>query len=244
MVGVGASTAGDWRSDLARLGRSATIGATSGMFAGFVVGGIGGRVVMLVLRLASDDRLQGIQTDDDFEIGRFSSATAFLLVATTILGAFGGLAYMGVRRFIPASWRWASAGLLAGATGGAAVLDADGIDFTLLDPLLFAVVAFIALPATFGVLLSLLVERRVERQRRIGRAWPLSLLPLVALLLVGSVGVLLLLLLLLSGSFVRASPRSRAALGSPQVTWLARGALAALLTYSAVQLVRDITAIY
>jgi hypothetical protein len=237
------STAEGWRDDAARLGRGATIGATSGMLVGLVVGGIGGRLVMFVLRLTSDERLRGTQTDDDFEIGSFTSATVFLLVATTLLGAFGGVLYMGVRRFVPSSWRWLAAGVLAGVVGGAVVLDDEGVDFTELDPLLFAVVAFIALPAVFGALTSVLVERRMQRPWTIGRAWPLSLLPVFALLVAGAAGVVVVALVLAAGPVFRAVPSLRAAVVSPAATWLGRGLLAGLIVFATVHLIGDIAAI-
>ena len=37
--------------------------------AGLLVGGVGGRVAMLLLRLTSDPRLRGLETDDGFTIG-------------------------------------------------------------------------------------------------------------------------------------------------------------------------------
>jgi hypothetical protein len=243
MVELQTSAAEGWRHDAACLGRGATIGATSGMLVGLVVGGIGGRLVMFVLRLTSDERLRGTQTDDDFEIGSFTSSTIFLLVATVLLGAFAGVLYMGVRRFVPPTWRSLAAGVLAGVIGGAVVLDDEGVDFTELDPLLFAVVAFVALPAMFGWLTSLLVERRMQRPWTLGRAWPLSLLPVLALGLAGGAGVVVVALLLAGGPVLRAVPALRTAAVSPVATWSARGLLASLLTFAAAHLVVDVTTI-
>ncbi|MCU1377775.1 MAG: hypothetical protein JWN29_758, partial [Acidimicrobiales bacterium] len=232
-----------WRDDVTRLGNRAAVGFTSGMLVGFVVGGIGGRLVMLVLRLTSSDRLRGIETDDGFEIGSFTAGTGFLLAATTILGGLGGLAYMGLRRFAPAPWRWVAAALLAGAIGGAAVLDEEGIDFNLLSPLWFAVVSFIALPFAFGALTSLHIERRLDRRATTTRS-SLWLVPLfLGLLLTGTFGAILVVLVLVSVPVLQRVPRLRAALRSSQALWVGRALITAVFAFAAAALVRDVTTI-
>jgi hypothetical protein len=232
-----------WRGALARLGNDAALGFTSGMLVGVVVGGIGGRVVMFILRLTSSDGVRGLDTDDGFEIGSLTAGTIFLLVATTLLGGLGGLAYMGLRRFAPAPWRWVAAALLAGAIGGAVVLDDKGIDFNLLSPLWFAVAAFIALPLAFGALTSLLVEHRLDRRTRTARPLMLSILPLLALLLAGGVGAIVLVLVVVSALVLQASPRLRAAAGSSSALWTGRGLIAALFAYASAELVSDVATI-
>ena len=65
------------------------------MAAGFLVGGVGGRLAMFILRLTSDDSVRGIESDDGFTIGQISAQSFFLIAATTLLGtllAFGYLA--------------------------------------------------------------------------------------------------------------------------------------------------------
>jgi hypothetical protein len=232
-----------WRGDLARWGSQAGLGFTSGMLVGVVVGGIGGRLVMFVLRLTSSDGLRGIDTDDGFEIGSFTAGTIFLLFATTLLGGLGGLAYMGLRRFAPLRWRWLAAALLAGAIGGAVVLDDEGIDFNRLSPLWFAVVSFIALPLAFGALTSLLVEHRLDHRPTTARYSMLWLVPLLALLLAGSAGAIVLVLLVVSAPVLRAAPRLRAALASNSVLWLGRGLISAVFAVAATELVGDVTTI-
>ena len=45
------------------------VGVAAGAIAGLLVGGIGGRLAMLLLRLTSPDSVIGMRSDDNFEIG-------------------------------------------------------------------------------------------------------------------------------------------------------------------------------
>src|SRR5258708_6692212 len=42
-----------------------------GLVAGAIIGGLGGRLAMLVLRLTSNGSVRGVKTSDGFVIGRF-----------------------------------------------------------------------------------------------------------------------------------------------------------------------------
>jgi hypothetical protein len=240
VVDVGTTGAAGWRDDVTRVGRPVGAGFVGGAAAGFLLGGIGGRLVMLLLRLTSSDALRGVDTDDGFEIGVFSTGTFFLVVAMTVLGGVGGIVYAGARGLLPPRWRWPVAAVLAGLVGGAVVLDAEGIDFRLLDPLLLAVVAFVAMPAAWGALTSALVERRLATDRR---ATVLSLLPLVIFLLTGIVGVAVVVLLAASGPATRSWPWFAAAWRSPAAMWVGRAALVAVGSLALVELVDDVGAI-
>ncbi len=163
------------RDGLTRLG----VGSGVGFVAGALIGGVGGRLAMLLLRVTSDSSVIGLQTDDDFRIGSFTSDTIFLIVLTAIAGAALGAAYVAVRRWLPRNHRPVVAAVVLGAVGGAAIIDPVGVDFTVLDPLWLAVALFVALPAAFGAALARGVERLIpwasDRQ-------PPVLVPLVALL--------------------------------------------------------------
>ena len=54
-----------------------------GAAAGALIGGVGGRIAMRVLMLTSDDTVRGLQSDDDFEIGRFTLANTIALLIIT-----------------------------------------------------------------------------------------------------------------------------------------------------------------
>lgn len=135
------------------------VGAGSGAIAGLVVGGIGGRLAMLLLRLTSPDFVVGMTSDNGFEIGVVSTRTLNLLLATAGLGAVNGVLYSALRGAIPVRLRLPLWTLLAAALGGAGVVHEDGVDFTLLEPASLAVALFVALPAAAAAVVVLLVER-------------------------------------------------------------------------------------
>jgi len=68
--------------DLRRPGATLGAGVSAGFVAGVLIGGVGGRLAMLALRLTSDPSLHGVLTDDGFTIGRVSLETLFLLGVT------------------------------------------------------------------------------------------------------------------------------------------------------------------
>ncbi len=148
------------KDDALMLARYATLGAAAGGLGGFIVGGIGGRIAMFVLRLTSPDYIRGLESDDGFEMGRFDiSSTLDLLVVTTILGIVGGLIVVVGRPFFPrkyAPFGWA---LAAGAIVGAIIVKDDGVDFTLLEPVGLAVAMFIAIPAIGAYVIAEAVYR-------------------------------------------------------------------------------------
>ena len=141
---------------------SVGVGAVAGTLAGFVWGGVGGRVAMRILFLTSDERLRGLISDDGFEIGRISGDTIFLLIFTSILGALAGLVY-GLLRMLLRGPKWlvasAVGATVAAGAGGGLIVRADGIDFRVLEPLWLAVGLFLLIPGAWGVTVVLLTER-------------------------------------------------------------------------------------
>ena len=85
------------------------LGASSGALAGFLIGGVLGRIAMFVLRLTSPDAVMGRESDDGFTIGQISTETLFLIVVTTTLGALVGVAYVAARPAVPGRWMIAAA---------------------------------------------------------------------------------------------------------------------------------------
>ena len=61
-----------FRHSLVTTIRSVLLGAAAGAWAGLLIGGIGGRVAMGVLRVTSKDTVRGRISDDGFEIGQVS----------------------------------------------------------------------------------------------------------------------------------------------------------------------------
>jgi hypothetical protein len=140
------------------------VGAGSGAIAGLVVGGLGGRLAMLLLRLTSPDFVVGLASDDGFEIGVVSTRTLELLVLTTTAGAVNGILYAALRGGIPARLRLPLWTAVAAAGGGAVFVHEDGIDFTLLEPVALAIALFVLLPGSAAAVVVLLVERWSARE--------------------------------------------------------------------------------
>lgn len=228
-----------WRDDLEVSLRRARAGIVGGFLAGGLVGGVGGRIAMLILRLTSTPAVRGLESDDGFVIGRISAATVFLLIFTGVLGAIGGLVYLAVRNWIPLRWRVAVAAVAAGAIGGAAVIDPVGLDFTVLGPLPLAVAMFVAIPAAYGALLSVLVERRLGADRQpstVGLWVPCALFALV-IGVTGRVGVMILTASVVAWIVHRRVPALGAVWTSEPVAWLGRALLAAVTSIAAFRLV-------
>ncbi len=131
----------------------------AGAIAGFLVGGIGGRLAMLLLRLTSPDFVVGLTSDDGFEIGVVSLQTFNLVLAMTMVGGIVGVLYGAVRSAIPVRLRmplWVAVWALF---GGQAVVHEDGVDFTVIEPALLSIVLFVALPGIGAAVVVALVER-------------------------------------------------------------------------------------
>lgn len=213
------------------------VGAGAGSLAGLLVGGLGGRLAMLVLRLTSPDDVLGVTSDDGFEIGVVSADTGNLLFATAVFGALNGIAYVAVRSWLPARLRMPLWALLAAALVGAAVIHPDGVDFTLLDPLPLAVALFVLLPGVAAALVVVLVERWI------GRGWEHRRLA----------AVLALAACIAAPALAAAALVAALWLGATRIPWpgatlrVARvatpAAIALIAVAAAVGLVRDLSAI-
>lgn len=172
----------DAREDLKTVAYWISLGAAAGGLGGLLAGGVGGRVAMFVLRLTSDESVRGIQSDDDFTIGRFDLvSTLSLLAVTTLLGIVVGLVVVAGRPFFPKRgmpFAWALAG---GFAGGGILVQQDGVDFTLLEPHWLAVAMFVAIPAVGAGLIAWLTEiypRFWWRRRKLTALAALAAIPM------------------------------------------------------------------
>jgi hypothetical protein len=230
-----------FRRSLLRSTRGVLLGAAAGAWAGLIVGGVGGRIAMFVLRLTSPRYVRGVTSDDGFEIGRFGFDTVFLLGLTTIAGAVVGVGFVAVRDALPVGWRPWSWGLVGATVGGSAILHADGVDFRLLEPTSLAIAMFVAIPAGGAALMAVLVERWdrwwfTDRRRTIAAALPTVLLvPLIFPMLVAGAGVVL-----VATASQHATVRSAVRLVGPP---LGRVGLAIVAALSSWALFNDITEI-
>lgn len=128
---------------------------------GVMVAGVGSRLTMLLLRVTSPERVIGMQSDDDFTIGRFTIAGTYnLLLIGAIVGIVGAAAYRAVApQLIGPNWfRHLTVGLASGAVVGSMLIHPDGVDFTELKPTWLAIVLFVALPALFGAFIGTAVD--------------------------------------------------------------------------------------
>lgn len=172
---------------LRRAGWSMLVAVAAGVIAGGLVGGVGGRLAMLVLRLTSPDELHGMQTDNEFEIGVVTLASVQLIASLAATGAVNGAIYALLRRGIPTRWRLPVWTVFGAALGGAAIIDDDGVDFTLLEPLVLAIVMFVVLPGAASAVVVVLAERWERLEPFGSRRRTLALL---AVSLLGTVGVI------------------------------------------------------
>jgi hypothetical protein len=197
-AGTGTAVAPDVRERLtpatAREGLTRlAVGSGVGLAAGALIGGVGGRLAMLLLRVTSDSSLIGMTTDDGFRTGSFTT-DSFLLLAVTAIGGSGlGVAYVAVRRWLPQRYRPAVAAVVLGAIGGAFIIEPDGLDFTVLDPLWLAVAIFIALPVAFGAALARGVEQVIPWAADRGPSVPFLLLLLLPIVVFPATAVLVVL---------------------------------------------------
>jgi len=176
----------------------------AGAIVGLVIGGVGGRLVMLVLRLASDSSVQGVLTDDGFRIGQFTTATIFLLTVTAGLGVATSALYLLLRGALLRRVRAADRGLFMGLYAGSDILRPGQFDFAALDPKLFIVVSFVLLPALSALVSVLVIERLLTVE-------PWSRRGLTAALVIGALPLLpaLPVFLAVAGAVValRSAPR-------------------------------------
>jgi hypothetical protein len=158
----------------------------AGAIVGLVIGGIGGRLVMLVIRLQSDESVNGLLTDDGFRVGVFTTATGFLLTVAAGLGGLTGGLYLLLRGALPRRGRAIVWGVVLGLATGADILNPDTFDFNALDSKPFIVASFVLLPTLAALVIALAIERllTVEPWSRRGLTVVLMLgaLPLVPVL--------------------------------------------------------------
>jgi len=230
-----------WGMSAERALRRLATTTAAGALLGLLVGGAGGRLAMGLLAILNP-RATGVTSDDGFRIGQFTvSGTLNLLIVATVIGALGGGIYLVLRNLMIGP-RWLQ--VLSISAGPAVVVGSmlvhvDGVDFTLLRPPLLAIAMFVAIPAVYAALLTLLAERWLEPDnwftkgpRILAMAPLLVWLPIAPLLAALAVGWLL----TEWSSQLRRPPTAQML----SVThWVARIALAALFAVSLFTLVRN-----
>lgn len=241
-AGAGADTP-TMRENLRVVGYWLTLGAAAGGLGGFAFGGVGGRIAMFVLRLTSDDSVRGIESDDGFIIGRFDVAdTGNLLFVTAVMGAIVGLIVVAGRPFLPKHgmpFAWALAGAI---TGGALLIQRDGVDFTLLEPHWLAVSLFVAIPSAGAGFIAWLTQAFQGFWGRNRKLTALAVLPAIPLVIFFPVAIVA---LLVSGGWSLAlrSARLRAMPGWKPARIAAIAVFGIVVAAGAADLTRDVEAI-
>jgi hypothetical protein len=170
--------------------RSVATVLAAGLIAGFLVAGLGGRLVMRVLAATSGDRAQGRLTEADEIVGEitFGGSLGFVVFVGLFVPAGASFIYLVARRFLPDPV-WIGGlifGLLLLATFGVSdPLSSDNVDFQILTPLPLAVVLVVVTALLFGVTFAALAARLDSSMRGISdRGWP-GKLGYVSLIAVG-----------------------------------------------------------
>jgi hypothetical protein len=150
---------------------------------GVLIGGVGSRLAMLLLRITSPDHVHGVTSDDGFKIGQVTLLGTYNLL---LLGAAVGVIGAGVYRLVapwligPIWFRRLTTGAASAAVAGSMLVHADGVDFTVLQPTWLAIGVFVALPGLFGTLIGATVDSVSRSDSWTARGRWRWLLPLVA----------------------------------------------------------------
>ena len=167
--------------------RDVARGGLAGIGAGIVVGGLGGRLVMLVIAQLNRDAF-GQLTEAEAVIGEFTLSGTLGLITFGGLGAglVAGVLWVILSPWLP--WtggrRWLAAMPIALALGAFILVESTNLDFTLVGPTWLILVLLFALVALAGAATAWLDEALERRLPRVSPAvrWPLGLYAVIALL--------------------------------------------------------------
>ncbi len=234
---------------LATVARRFAATVVAGAVTGFLAGGVGGRLAMLILRLTSGNGVHGVVSDDGFIIGRVTLAgTLSLLALGTGIGILGALVHRLVVPWLigPRWFRRLTTATGSGVVVGAMLVHRGGLDFTRLRPAGLAIALFVLVPGLYGALIGP-VQEYCDRpdswlNRHPARRWGA---PVLALLPV--IPVLPMVAFLFGVSWIWAGARHRLAVigysPDPVTAVLARVPWVAIVAAGLVDLVRDTVAL-
>jgi len=133
-----------WRVQAERALRSLAAISVAGALAGVLVGGIGGRLAMMLLARLNP-QVTGLTSDDGFIMGRFTVGNTLSLLAVGFgLGLFGAAVYAVLRGLMigPRWFQVLSISVGPAVVVGEMLVHTDGVDFTLLEPAGLAIALF------------------------------------------------------------------------------------------------------
>jgi hypothetical protein len=131
----------------------------SGLSAGILVMGLGGRLAMRLLGATGGDTAQGRLTEADEVVGEITvgGTIGFVFFIGVLSGLATGVLWFVARRFLPARWPGGAlfgAGLLVVLGTRMDPLRPENRDFDIVGPWWLAIVSFAALALAFGLALS------------------------------------------------------------------------------------------
>lgn len=156
--------------------RHITVGGLSGLTAGILVGGIGGRLFMRIAGAAAGERGAGAQTEAGFTVGEITlGGTIFLIIFIGIFtGVIGAAIYLAFRPWLSwaGRWRGLAFGVVLFSLGSATsdIMNTDNVDFVILrnGELLVALIfgLFLAFGAVIDSTFSYLDTRIPGKERQ------------------------------------------------------------------------------
>ncbi len=232
-------------AQVSRAGRRLAVATAAGALSGLMVGGIGGRLAMMLLARLTPES-EGLLSDDGFVIGQLTvSGTLNLLVVTVVLGVLGGGIYLVVRNLMigPRWFQILSISIGPAVVVGAILVHPEGVDFTFLRPTWLAIALFVAIPGLYAAVLTVACERWLQPDGRFLRSPGLAVfaplilwLPIAPVLLVG-------VLAWFGMEVLRRQQAARPLFEHPLGPWLARLSLTVIFALSLVSLVQDVAAV-
>lgn len=118
--------------------------------------------LMMFLFARLNPEADGVTSDDGFEMGRFTATGSLnLALVGLVFGVLSGLLYLLLEGLLvgPEWFRTLSLSVGAGTVGAANLVHADGVDFTLLDPLWLTVGLCTLLPVLHVAAVHLVAQR-------------------------------------------------------------------------------------
>jgi hypothetical protein len=209
-----------------------TVAVTSGLGAGILAAGAGGRLVMRLLAVTAGADAQGRVTEAEQLVGRITvdGTLGFVVFTGLFFGLVSGLVYLLLHGWLPAGWVGGLAyGALLLVVAGTRLepLRRDNPDFDLVGPGWLAVAGFAALVVFHGALVAALAGR-LSRAVPVLAASPGAIAAHAPLLLLGLLVPLGLLAAVVGVLVVGASriPQVVAAVQTPRLAVVGRVALA------------------
>jgi hypothetical protein len=232
-----------WLGALRRVSYRLGVATVAGGLLGLAIGGVGGRLAMLLLARLNPEAT-GFISDDGFRMGQFTVAASLnLLFFTTLVGILGGGIYLALHALMigPRWFQLLSISVGPAIVVGAVLVHPSGVDFTFLGPVWLAVALFVAIPGVYAAFLTLLADRWLNakehpswRRRVLFTASLILWIPLAPILLLGALGWFL-------SELLRRRIGADVLHSNPPIAWILRLGLALLFLVSLADLTRDIS---